>query len=52
MVSFVVGEDEAGQRLDLALAAAAGQPRAQVRRWIDEGRVRLNERALEADRTE
>jgi 23S rRNA pseudouridine1911/1915/1917 synthase len=38
----VVGEDEAEQRLDLALAAASGRPRAQVRRWIDEGRVRMN----------
>ena len=44
MVSFVVGEEEAGQRLDLALAAAAGRPRSQVRRWIDEGRVRVNRR--------
>ncbi len=42
MVTFLVGEEEAGQRLDLALAAASGQPRSQVRRWIDEGRVRLN----------
>jgi 23S rRNA pseudouridine1911/1915/1917 synthase len=44
MVTFVVGEEEAGQRLDLALSAAAGRPRSQVRRWIDEGRVRVNER--------
>jgi 23S rRNA pseudouridine1911/1915/1917 synthase len=29
-------------RADLALAAAAGIPRAQARRWIDEGNVRLN----------
>jgi 23S rRNA pseudouridine1911/1915/1917 synthase len=43
MVSFVVGEDEAGLRLDLALSSAAGRPRAQVRRWIEEGRVRLND---------
>lgn len=43
MVSFVVGEDEAGQRLDLALATAADQPRSQVRRWIDAGRVRVND---------
>jgi 23S rRNA pseudouridine1911/1915/1917 synthase len=43
MVSFVVGEDEAGQRLDLALATAADRPRSQVRRWIDAGCVRLND---------
>jgi 23S rRNA pseudouridine1911/1915/1917 synthase len=42
MVTFVVGEEEADLRLDLALAAASGRPRAQVRRWIDEGRVRMN----------
>lgn len=29
--------------MDLALAAAAGVPRAQARRWIDEGFVTLNE---------
>jgi 23S rRNA pseudouridine1911/1915/1917 synthase len=37
-----VGESEAGQRLDLAVAALAGVPRAQARRWIDEGRVARN----------
>ncbi len=42
MVSFVVGEAEAGQRADQALAAAAGISRAQARRWIDQERVRLN----------
>ena len=44
MVSFVVGEADADQRLDRALAALAGIPRSQVRRWIDEGRVELNDR--------
>jgi 23S rRNA pseudouridine1911/1915/1917 synthase len=44
MVSFVAGEEEAGLRLDLALAALAGRPRAQVRRWIEDGRVRVNDR--------
>ena len=42
MVTFVVGEEEAGSRLDLALANASGVSRAQVRRWIEAGRVRLN----------
>ncbi len=45
MVTFVVGEDEAGFRLDLALATASGVSRAQVRRWIESGRVRINSRA-------
>ena len=45
MVTFVVGEDEAGFRLDLALATASGVSRAQVRRWIEGGRVRINSRA-------
>jgi 23S rRNA pseudouridine1911/1915/1917 synthase len=39
--SFVVGEADAGERLDQALAALAGVSRSQARRWIDEGRVRL-----------
>jgi 23S rRNA pseudouridine1911/1915/1917 synthase len=37
-----VGESEAGQRLDLAVAALAGVPRAQARRWIEGGRVGRN----------
>jgi len=37
-----VPEAEAGARLDLAVAALCGVPRAQARRWIDEGRVRVN----------
>jgi len=44
MVSFVVGEADADQRLDRALAAVAGIPRSQARRWIDEGLVDLNDR--------
>lgn len=36
---FVVGEGEAGRRLDLAVAALVGIPRAQARRWIDAGCV-------------
>jgi 23S rRNA pseudouridine1911/1915/1917 synthase len=44
MVSFVVGEVDADQRLDRALAAVAGIPRSRARRWIDEGLVELNDR--------
>jgi len=40
-LALLVGEDEAGQRLDQALAGLAGVTRAQARRWIDAGRVRL-----------
>jgi 23S rRNA pseudouridine1911/1915/1917 synthase len=43
-VNFLVGESEAGARLDLALAALAELSRSQARRWIDEGRVRVNDR--------
>lgn len=38
---FVVGEAEAGERIDRALAELAGVPRARARRWIEEGRVTL-----------
>lgn len=48
MVTFVVGEEAAGRRLDLALSDAAGRPRAQVRRWIDAGRVTCNGAAARA----
>jgi 23S rRNA pseudouridine1911/1915/1917 synthase len=37
----VVSEVEAGRRLDVALAELAAVPRAQARRWIELGRVRL-----------
>jgi 23S rRNA pseudouridine1911/1915/1917 synthase len=43
MVRFLVGEADADQRLDRALAAVAGIPRSRARRWIDEGLVELNE---------
>lgn len=42
MPAYRVGETETGQRADVALAGVAGVPRAQARRWIDEGHVRLN----------
>jgi len=39
---FVTGESDEGERLDVALAALAGISRSQARRWIDEGRVRVD----------
>jgi len=44
MVSFLVDEADADQRLDLALAAVAGITRSRARRWIDQGLVELNDR--------
>jgi 23S rRNA pseudouridine1911/1915/1917 synthase len=41
MLRLLVADSEAGDRLDQALAALAGISRSQVRRWIDEGRVRV-----------
>jgi len=43
---FLVGEELAGQRADSVLAELAGAPRAQVRRWIVSGRVRVDGRPL------
>jgi 23S rRNA pseudouridine1911/1915/1917 synthase len=48
MLRFVVAEAEAELRLDMALSALAGISRSQARRWIDGGRVRLNERGCRA----
>jgi 23S rRNA pseudouridine1911/1915/1917 synthase len=45
---FLVGDGEAGTRLDQALAALADVSRSQARRWIDEGRVRVNGAELAA----
>ncbi len=39
---FVVGDADEGGRLDQALAALVGISRSQARRWIDEGRVRVD----------
>jgi 23S rRNA pseudouridine1911/1915/1917 synthase len=47
-VTFLVGESQAGQRLDLALAVLADVSRSQARRWIDLGCVRVNERSAPA----
>ena len=42
MSAFLVGEAEAGDRLDRALAVLSGAPRAQVQRWIEAGCVSRN----------
>jgi len=42
-MTFLVGDSEDGARLDQALASLADLSRSQARRWIDEGRVRVNE---------
>ena len=47
---YLVGEGEDGQRLDAALAALGEPSRSQARRWIDEGRVRLNGERVAASR--
>ncbi len=44
----MVGESEAGSRLDLALATLADVPRSQARRWIDTGCVRVDGARLRA----
>jgi 23S rRNA pseudouridine1911/1915/1917 synthase len=46
--SFIVGEADAGERVDQALAAITGISRSQARRWIDEGLVRVNTRTVRA----
>jgi 23S rRNA pseudouridine1911/1915/1917 synthase len=43
--SFIVGEADAGERVDLALSAITGISRSQARRWIDDGLVRVNRQA-------
>ena len=48
---FVIGETEADQRLDSALAAIAGISRSQARRWIDNDRVRVNAKSCRASQT-
>jgi len=40
-LSFLVGEDLSGERVDRVLAELSNLPRAQVARWITQGRVRL-----------
>lgn len=43
---FVVGEEEAGERVDVVLAALAQVSRAQAKRWVEAGRVRIDTRAI------
>ena len=45
---FVVGESEAGERVDQALAALAGVTRSQAQRWLGAGRVRVDGAAARA----
>ncbi len=47
-VRWLVGEGEAEERLDRALAQLAGVPRAQVQRWLEAGLVTCNERPARA----
>lgn len=41
LLRFVVAEDASGQRVDFILAALAGISRAQAKRWIEAGRVKI-----------
>jgi len=43
VLRFVAGEAEAGRRLDAVLAALAGVARAQAMRWIELGRVTVDD---------
>ncbi len=45
-LSFIVEEEMAGWRADAGLAALCATPRAQVRRWIEGGRVRIGGRSV------
>jgi 23S rRNA pseudouridine1911/1915/1917 synthase len=49
-LEFVVEEDSAGSRIDSALAELSGVSRAQVRRWIDAGDVRVAGARVRASR--
>jgi 23S rRNA pseudouridine1911/1915/1917 synthase len=49
-LEFVVDESAAGSRIDAALAELSGASRAQVRRWIDAGRVRIGGVAVRPSR--
>ena len=51
VLHFIIGESEAGQRLDSTLASVAGITRSQARRWIDANRVRVNDRSCRASQS-
>jgi len=40
-LEFTIGEDEAGERVDVVLAGLAHISRAQARRWLEAGRVHV-----------
>ena len=48
MPTFVIGEEETDERVDVALSSVAGITRSQARRWIDDGRVKVNDRPVRA----
>jgi 23S rRNA pseudouridine1911/1915/1917 synthase len=47
---FTVEDDASGTRVDIALAELSGVSRAQIRRWIDAGRVRVEGLPVRASR--
>ena len=49
-LEFSVDEGSAGTRIDVALAEFSGVSRAQVRRWIDAGGVRVGGETVRASR--
>lgn len=49
-LEFSVDEETAGMRIDTALAELSGNSRAQVRRWIDAGAVRVASEVVRASR--
>jgi len=50
-LQFVIGEEQAGGRVDAALAALAEVSRAEARRWIDAERVRVEGALVRPSRT-
>lgn len=47
LLVFVVGDEFSGQRVDRVLAQLLGVPRSRAATWIDQGRVWMNEEALD-----
>lgn len=50
LLSFSVAAEEEGRRLDALVSARADTPRSQVRRWIDDDLVKVNDRAARPSR--